>query len=89
MVYNLEIHPKCQEEINKLCRKNPVLENALKKKMNKILENPQHYKPLKYDFAGEKRVHIMNCYVLKFEVNENAKTVLFLLFDHHDKAYRR
>ena len=88
-MYNTEIKPSCQNSIDKLCKKNPVLRDALEKKMNEILENPQHYKPLKYDLAGEKRVHIMKSFVLKFEVNEAIKTVTFIFFGHHDEAFKR
>ena len=79
----------CEKEIDKLCKKNPILKEALKKKINEILENPQHYKPLKYDLTGEKRVHIMKSFVLKFEIDENIKTVKFLFFGHHNEAYKR
>ena len=79
----------CEKEIDKLCKKNPILKEALKKKINEILENPQHYKPLKYDLTGEKRVHIMKSFVLKFEIDENTKTVKFLFFGHHNEAYKR
>ncbi|MBI2176564.1 type II toxin-antitoxin system mRNA interferase toxin, RelE/StbE family [Candidatus Woesearchaeota archaeon] len=89
MAYAIEIHPKCQKEITRLSKKNGVLEEALKKKMAEILENPQHYKPLKGDLAGERRVHIMKSFVLKFEISEPTKTVKFLSFAHHDEAYRR
>ena len=61
-MYNLEIKPSCQRDIDKLWKKNPVLKKALEKKINEIIENPQHYKPLKYDLAGEKRVHIMKSF---------------------------
>lgn len=88
-MYNLEIKPSCQKDIEKLCKKNPVLREALEKKMNEILENPQHYKPLKYDLAGERRVHITKSFVLKFEIHENRKAVEFIFFGHHDEAYRR
>ena len=89
MTYNIEIHPKCKEEIHKLCKKNPVLEKSLKNKMKEILQNPQHYKPLRHDLAGERRVHIMKSFVLRFAVDKTAKTVVFLFFGHHDEAYRR
>lgn len=89
MTYAIEIHPKCQEEIDKLCKKNNALERAAKKKMAEILENPQHYKPLKYDLAGERRVHIMKSFVLKFEIVESTKLVKFISFSHHDEAYKR
>ena len=57
--------------------------------MNEIIENPHHYKPLKYDLAGEKRVHIMKSFVLKFGIHENTKTVEFIIFEHHGKVYKR
>ena len=88
-MYNLEIKPSCQDDINKLCKKNPVLRNALEKKMNEIILSPQHYKPLKYDLVGERRVHIMKSFVLKFEIHEDRKAVEFIFFGHHDEAYRR
>ena len=88
-MYNKGIKPSCQKRIEKLCKKNPVLREALEKKMNEIVQNPQHYKPLKYDLAGERRVHIMKSFVLKFEIDENTKTVEFLFFGHHDEAYER
>ena len=89
MSYNSIIHPKCQREINKACKKNRVLEKLLKRKISKIIQNPAHYKPLRHDLAGERRVHIMKSFVLKFEVNENRKVVTFLAFTHHDDAYKR
>lgn len=88
-MYNIEIKPSCQDAIDKICKKNPVLRKAIENKMNEILENPQHYKPLRYDLAGEKRVHIMKSFVLKFEVDENTRTVTFIFFGHHNEAYKR
>jgi len=88
-MYNIEIKPSCQESIEKLCRKNPVLRNSLEKKMQQVVEDPYRFKPLRHDLAGERRVHIMKSFVLRFAVNEAAKTVVFLFFGHHDEAYRR
>jgi len=87
MKYELEILPKCLEEIRKLSRKNPVLESALKKKIDQILENPLHFKPLRYDLAGERRVHIMKSFVLKYGIEGNTVRIIF--FGHHDDAYKR
>ncbi|MEM4263943.1 MAG: type II toxin-antitoxin system RelE/ParE family toxin [Candidatus Woesearchaeota archaeon] len=89
MSYEAMVNQKCQEEIKKACRKNSLLETALKKKINEILENPQHYKPLRYDFAEERRVHVLKSFVLIFEIDETKKTVNFIAFLHHDDAYRR
>lgn len=56
MNYTSIIHPKCKKETNKLCKKNPVLKKILKNKINEIIKNPFHYKPLRYDLKGERRV---------------------------------
>ena len=82
------ISEECERNIKKLSKKNSVLKEALEKKMQEILENPQHYKPLKYDLAGERRAHILKSFVLKFEINEETKAVIFIFFGHHDEAYR-
>lgn len=89
MTYEMEIQPSCQTSIKKLCKKNPVLEKAIKNKMEKIIEKPNRYKSLRYDLVGERRVHILKSFVLKFRVDENNKTVRFISFSHHDEAYKR
>lgn len=86
-MYSVEIKPSCQKEIEKKCKKNKALSEILEKKMNEVVKNPEHYKPLKYDLAGERRVHIMKSFVLKFEVDEIRKIVTFITFTHHDEAY--
>lgn len=89
MKYGIEIKPSCQDSIKKLCKKNVVLENILKKKIEEIIEDPYHYKPLRYELVGERRVHILKSFVLKFEIDEERKIVIFFFFGHHDEAYRR
>ena len=89
MSYSLEIKPSCQDSIRKLCKKNPVMENCLRKKIEELLQNPSHYKPLRYGFVGERRVHVLKSFVLKFEIDEVQKVVTLLFFGHHDDAYKR
>lgn len=89
MSYTLDIMPSCQRTIDKACKKNATLREILRKKMNEIILNPLHYKPLMHDLAGERRVHIMKSFVLKFMVDNNKKIVTFLAFTHHDDAYKR
>ena len=89
MIYEIGIKPSCQRSIRKLCKKNPVLENILKGKMEEAVQNPYRYKPLRHGLAGERRVHIMKSFVLKFEIDESRKSVVFLFFGHHDEAYKR
>ncbi len=88
-MYNHEIKPELQGILNKLFKRDRKLYEAIMKKIEEIIQNPHHYKPLKYDLAGERRVHIMKSFVLKFEIDEQNKAVTFIFFGHHDEAYKR
>ncbi|MDI3473775.1 MAG: hypothetical protein PWR30_98 [Candidatus Woesearchaeota archaeon] len=88
-MYSYEIKPELQRILKKLFKKDKKIYEAVINKIEEIIQNPFHYKPLKYDSAGERRVHIMKSFVLKFEIDENSKTVTFLTFSHHDEAYKR
>jgi len=57
----------------------------INKKINEILKQPEHYKPLRGDLYGARRVHIDKHFVLIYEVKN--KTVRILDYDHHDKIY--
>ncbi len=59
----------------------------VRKKMDEILQEPHHYKPLGNLLAGALRVHI-DPFVFTFEIDEVRQVVRFLDFDHHDKIYR-
>lgn len=76
------------KEIEKLCKKNPVLKEALEKKMQKIVENPHRYKQLRYDLAGQRRAYTIKSFALKFEINEQNKIVTFIFGEHRDENYR-
>jgi mRNA-degrading endonuclease RelE of RelBE toxin-antitoxin system len=56
--------------------------------MNEIVENPQHYKPLRNVLKGCREVHIAS-YVLIFEIDDEAKKVIFLKYAHHDDVFRK
>ena len=88
-MYSYEIVPSLQKDLNKLYRKDRKVYEIIISKIEEIIKNPQHYKPLKHELAGERRVHIMKSFVLKFEIDENNKTVKFIFFGHHDEAYKR
>lgn len=89
MDYKIEIKPSCKKEIHKACKKNPVLKSVIKKKVSEIIRFPFHYKPLKHELSGERRVHILKSFVLVFEVKHRERTVSFIRFNHHDDVYRR
>jgi YafQ family addiction module toxin component len=84
--YSLEYDEKCISQINDLIKKNKTLENALRKAINKIMENPEHFKPLHYPLQGMRRVHVLGSFVLVYEIKGNV--VRLLRFKHHDYAYK-
>ena len=88
-MYNYEIIPSLQRTLNKLWKKDKKMYEMVMNKIEEVIQNPQHYKPLKFELAGEKRVHIMKSFVLKYEVDEQNKKVTFIFFGHHDEAYKR
>ena len=86
-MYGLIIKPVVDRKFSKLAKKNKKqLENILKK-IDEIVENPQHYKNLRKPLENWKRVHVGN-FVLTFSVDENFKTVTIEDYDHHDNIYR-
>jgi len=87
MSYSLEVSIDCKNSISKLCKKNTNLEIALKKKINQIIQNPRHFKPLGAPLQNKRRVHVFGCFVLIYEILEESKTVRLLKFSHHDDAY--
>jgi YafQ family addiction module toxin component len=89
MPYDLFLLPSCKKEIDKVCKNNAPLKSSLSKKIQEICENPFHYKPLRNDFHGMRRVHIMKSFILIFSIDENEKSVTLVSFSHHDTAYSR
>jgi len=87
MSYSFTFTSSCEKEIDKATRKNLVLKKIINNKINEIIENPYHYKPLRNDLVGERRVHILRNQVLKFKIDEQNKKVIFIFFGHHDDAY--
>jgi YafQ family addiction module toxin component len=83
-VYSEEIAKK----LAKLKKKNPAEYSQVRKKMDSILENPDHdYKFLTHDMKGLNRVHLGH-FVLIFKVDPKNKIISFEDFDHHDTIYK-
>lgn len=88
MPYSLEVAENLNKIFEKLAKKDKATFEAINKKVNEILENPHHYKPLRAPMQNKRRVHISRSFVLIFKVDEYRKTVQLLEFEHHDKAYK-
>lgn len=65
-------------------KKDKILLERLHKKMDEILQNPEHYPMKSYNLKGKRATHV-GSYVIIFEINGN--NVVFLKFKHHDFAY--
>ena len=88
MAYSLEVAEELNKVFAKLAKKDKTTFEAINKKVNEILQNPYHYKPLKAPMQNKRRVHISGSFVLIFKINEESKAVQLLEFEHHDKAYK-
>jgi len=86
-MFSLEKTDECQRQIKKLSSKNKELEHALREKIKQILENPRHFKPLGNVMAGMRRVHVLKCFVLTYDIDEVKKAVILKRITHHDEAY--
>lgn len=83
MAYKQEFTKPFLKDVKSI-KKDKFLLNRLHKKIDEIIQNPEHYKPLSGPLKGKRRVHI-GSYVLIFEVKGDA--VIFHAFKHHDYAY--
>ena len=69
----------------KVIKKDKVLVDRLNKKIDQILENPEHYPSKKYELKGKRGAHI-GSYVVLFEIT--GEVIIFHRFRHHDHVYR-
>ncbi len=87
MYYGLEISDKLDKVFEKLSKKDKKQLQIIHRKVEEIRKNPSHYKPLRGDLSGARRVHIDKSFVLVFEVDEANMVVRLVGYDHHDKIY--
>ena len=87
-MYSLSIRPDLDKELGKLFKKDRKQYEIIMKKVEEILQNPQHYKNLRAPLQQWKRVHIATHFVLAFSVDETKKIVTLEDYDHHDNIYR-
>ncbi len=86
-MYSVSSKLNVDKIFEKLKKKNPKQLKIIYKKVKEILENPYHFKPLRGDMHGARRVHIDKSFVLTYEIDEKLKTVMLLDYDHHDNIY--
>ena len=87
ILYILKISADVDNKFQKLKNKNKKQLDIINKKIQQILQNPYHFKPLRGDLHGARRVHVDKSFVLVYEIDEKNKIVRLLGYDHHDKIY--
>jgi len=87
MDYSLEVSEQLHRKFKRLSKKNKTQLKIIRKKVHEIIKKPHHFKPLRGDMHGARRVHIDKSFVLTYEVDEKQKKVRLLDYDHHDKIY--
>jgi len=87
-MYSYELRKSVEKEFFKLAKKNPKQLLIIEKKINEIIQNPQHYKNLRNPLHHLKRVHIDKSFVLVFSVDEGEKHIVIEAYDHHDNVYK-
>ena len=84
MAYSIEFSAEFEKSMKKLKKKDKTAFEQIQKKLAEIVENPEHYKPLKNILAGFRRLHF-GSFVLIYTIENNIVRIISL--DHHDKAY--
>jgi mRNA-degrading endonuclease RelE of RelBE toxin-antitoxin system len=70
--------------MKKLKKKDKVMYDQIQKKLIDLVENPDHYKPLRNIFAGYRRIHF-GSFILIYKIDGDIIRIISL--DHHDKSY--
>ena len=84
MAYSIEFSAEFEKSMKKLKKKDKAIFEQIQKKLIEIVQNPEHYKPLRNVLAGFRRLHF-GSFVLVYAIEGNIVRIMSL--DHHDRAY--
>ncbi len=87
-MYKLAIKENLDRKFKRLKKKDREMLMLIDRKVQKILDDPYRFKPLRKPLQNKRRVHVGRSFVLIYEINEEEKTVTLLDFDHHDNIYK-
>ena len=87
MEYDVAISEIVDKKFAKLAKKNPKQMSIIAKKVQQIIQDPYHFKPLRGDLHGARRVHIDSSFVLIYDIDENNRSIRILDYNHHDPIY--
>ena len=90
-MFEFDLSDGLKLKIRKLLKKDRKKAEIINKKIKEIVGSDaatiDHYKNLRRDLKEYKRVHINTHFVLTFKVDKQRNFILFVDFEHHDKAY--
>ncbi|MFH1212241.1 MAG: type II toxin-antitoxin system mRNA interferase toxin, RelE/StbE family [Candidatus Woesearchaeota archaeon] len=84
MDYTIEFSLEFEKSMKKLKKRDLLLFRQIQNKLIELIQNPEHFKPLKNIFAGYRRIHF-GSFVLIYKIEGNVVYIISL--EHHDKAY--
>ena len=84
MDYSIEFSAEFEKSMKRLKKKNKAMFEQIQKKLIEIVENPEHFKPLRNVLAGYRRLHF-GSFVLVYTIEGSIVRIISL--DHHDRAY--
>ena len=87
MIYTIQLEKDLELRLKKMKKKDPTIYTRMVNKIVKLSDNPYLGKPLKRILKGKWRVHI-GSFVLIYTIDETQRTITFLEFEHHDRAYK-
>lgn len=87
MTYTIQLEHRLEQYLAKLKKKDKKTYYRAIKKIMELSQNPYSGKPLRRVLRGKWRVHI-GPFILVYTIDEEHKAVIFLEFEHHDKAYK-
>ena len=84
MTYSIEFSSQFEKSMKRLKKRDKGRFTQITKKLLELVDNPEHFKPLRNDLAGFRRIHF-GPYVLVFSIEKDIVRIISL--EHHDKAY--
>lgn len=82
----MELEEEVLKAFKKLRKKDAKQLDAIKKKVDQILNDPLQFNHLRHPLEGLWRVHV-GSFVLIYELCKETNTVRFLKYKHHDGTY--
>ena len=84
MAYEVHLADSVRNKLRKIVKKDSVTQKRLVKAFDQLSENPYGIgKWMHSDYKGVRERHVGH-FVLKYVINENARTVTIVDYDHHE-----